>query len=173
MKNKSQQNIKIYFSPNRICRDKDGKFEKVYLLIVIKSLTGSFARRKAVRSTWGNTDFIPGKIDLSLERLERMPNSDISPGINVRRIFLLGDSTPINDDNPQAKILSKRHEALLIEEQREYGDILQGEFHDSFRNLTLKEIMFLNWLPRHCPRTQFIFKVKFFNFKENYILIYI
>lgn len=89
-----------------------------------------------------------------------MPNSDISPGLNVRRIFLLGDSTPINDDNPQATILSKRHEALLIEEQREYGDILQGEFHDSFRNLTLKEIMFLNWLPRHCPRTQFIFKVK-------------
>ena len=86
---------------------------------------------------------------------------EISPGINVRRIFLLGDSTPVNDDNPQATILSKRHEALLIEEQREYGDILQGEFHDSFRNLTLKEIMFLNWLPRHCPRTQFIFKVKF------------
>lgn len=129
-------------SPNRICRDIDGKFENVYLLIVIKSLTGSFARRKAVRSTWGNTDFIP----------------DIGPGINVRRIFLLGDSTPINDDNPQSKILSKRHESLLIEEQREYGDILQGEFHDSFRNLTLKEIMFLNWLPRHCPRTQFIFK---------------
>ena len=100
-----------------------------------------------------------------------MSNSDISPGLNVRRIFLLGDSTPINDDNPQAKILSKRHEALLIEEQREYGDILQGEFHDSFRNLTLKEIMFLNWLPRHCPRTQFIFKVKFILMKITFSFI--
>ena len=97
--------------------------------------------------------------------------SDISPGLNVRRIFLLGDSTPVNDDNPQATILSKRHEALLIEEQREYGDILQGEFHDSFRNLTLKEIMFLNWLPRHCPRTQFIFKVEYLIEFTVYILI--
>ena len=37
-----------------------GKLDDVYLLIVIKSMTGSFARRKAIRDTWANTDKIPG-----------------------------------------------------------------------------------------------------------------
>ena len=42
----------------------------------------------------------------------------------MRRIFLLGDSTPLEVQSG-IEILSQRHEALLYEEAREYGDILQ------------------------------------------------
>jgi len=124
-------------SPNWVCRDQNGEIEHIYLLIVVKSITSSFARRKAVRSTWGNTETIP-----EIDKLK------------VRRLFLIGNSLDDNSFDP----LKEQHEALLQAEANEYGDILQGEFHDSFRNLTLKEIMFLNWLPKHCPKTQFIFK---------------
>lgn len=72
--------------------------------------------------------------------------------MTVRRLFLLGHS----DSEVQENV---RREALLHEEAREWGDILQGNFQDSFRNLTLKEIMFLRWLPHYCPHTKFIFKV--------------
>ena len=82
---------------------------------------------------------------------------ELKDEIKVRRLFLIGNSLDDNSVDP----LKEQHEALLQAEANEYGDILQGEFHDSFRNLTLKEIMFLNWLPKHCPKTQFIFKVRF------------
>lgn len=123
-------------SAPHVCRNRtSGGAENVYMLIVIKSMTGSFARRKAIRDTWANTDNIPV----------------IGMKLTVRRVFLLGQSDTNQMDNV-------RREALLKEEAREWGDILQGDFHDSFRNLTLKEIMFLRWLPQYCPHTKFIFK---------------
>jgi len=119
-----------------VCRNMtDGSLDNVYLLIAIKSMTGSFSRRKAIRDTWANTDKIPV----------------IGQKVIVRRIFLLGKSDPSVTDND-------KREALLKEEAREWGDILQGDFQDSFRNLTLKEIMFLRWIPHFCPHTKFIFK---------------
>lgn len=118
-----------------VCRDSDNELEQVYLLMVIKSMTGSFSRRKAIRDTWGHT--------------EQMPV--IGNQLKIRRLFLLGKSNTTDESN-------QRREMLLKEEAKEWGDIIQGDFQDSFRNLTLKEIMFLRWLPRHCPKAQFIFK---------------
>ena len=79
-------------------------------------------------------------------------NLVVGQKVIVRRIFLLGKSDLAVPDND-------KREALLKEEAREWGDILQGDFQDSFRNLTLKEIMFLRWIPHFCPHTKFIFKV--------------
>jgi len=64
----------------------------------------------------------------------------------IKRLFLLADSRNVH------------YEPLLKEEFDEYHDILQGDFQDSFRNLTLKDIMFLNWQQVYCPQVQFIFK---------------
>ena len=56
--------LKNYCSAPHVCRNlTTGKLDEVYLLIVIKSMTGSFARRKAIRDTWGNTDKIPGILE--------------------------------------------------------------------------------------------------------------
>ena len=54
---------KILLSAPHVCRNMtDGSLDNVYLLIAIKSMTGSFSRRKAIRDTWANTDKIPGII---------------------------------------------------------------------------------------------------------------
>jgi len=55
--------------------------------------------------------------------------------LKIRRLFLLGKSNTTDESN-------QRREMLLKEEAKEWGDIIQGDFQDSFRNLTLKEIMF-------------------------------
>jgi len=41
-------------------------------------------------------------------------------------------------------------EALNVESGR-YGDIVQGNFVDSYRNLTLKSLTDLDWVVDHCP----------------------
>lgn len=64
----------------------------------------------------------------------------------MRRIFLL------------ARSRDKGKEALLAEEAARYGDILQGDFVDSFRNLTVKDVMFLRWMITNCGQVKYIFK---------------
>ena len=55
-----------------------------------------------------------------------------------------------------------KKQALLEREVEEYHDIIQGDFHDSFRNLTIKDIMFMRWMITYCPQVKFIFKVSNF-----------
>lgn len=68
------------------------------------------------------------------------------PGVSIKRIFLLARSNDLHK------------EALLAEEAAEYQDIVQGDFVDSFRNLTVKDIMFLRYMITNCGQTKYIFK---------------
>ena len=54
-----------------------------------------------------------------------------------------------------------KKESLLAEEAAEYKDIVQGDFVDSFRNLTVKDIMFMRWMKAYCSQAKFVFKVSF------------
>ena len=47
----------------------------------------------------------------------------------------------------------------IQEEAKEHKDIVQGDFHDSYRNLTLKGIMGLRWINDSCPNTKLIVKI--------------
>lgn len=115
----------LYNEPNK-CNDEHGQPLPIFLLIVIKSTTAQFDRRKAIRVTWGN--------------------ETLFEGLQMRRIFLL------------AKHNDLKKEALLEIEHQEYHDIIQGDFQDSFRNLTVKDIMFMRWLTNYCPQAKYIFK---------------
>ncbi|XP_077485145.1 beta-1,3-galactosyltransferase 1-like [Amblyomma americanum] len=44
-------------------------------------------------------------------------------------------------------------------ESLQLGDITQGDFKDSYRNLTLKTIMMLRWAMLHCPQARFVVKI--------------
>lgn len=39
----------------------------------------------------------------------------------------------------------------LEEEDKIYGDIVQGNFKDAYRNMTYKHVMALKWATYHCP----------------------
>ncbi|XP_042201552.1 N-acetyllactosaminide beta-1,3-N-acetylglucosaminyltransferase 2 [Callorhinchus milii] len=101
-----------------------------FLLLVVKSVVGSFERRQAIRETWGKE----GKVE----------------GLEVRLVFLLGSSRG-EGYGPNLK-------ALLGFEDGLYGDLLQWDFRDTLFNLTLKDTLFLRWADTHCPGARYIFK---------------
>eukprot|EP00062_Callorhinchus_milii_P027498 gi/632990868/ref/XP_007884367.1/ PREDICTED: UDP-GlcNAc:betaGal beta-1,3-N-acetylglucosaminyltransferase 2-like [Callorhinchus milii] len=100
------------------------------LLLVIKSRPPHFENRQAIRQSWGGL----------------RKTGDVTLG----RVFLLGEQGKA-DHYPD---LSR----LLAVEQREFGDLLQWGFRDTFFNLTLKEILFQRWLAERCPGPRYIFK---------------
>ncbi|XP_042339773.1 N-acetyllactosaminide beta-1,3-N-acetylglucosaminyltransferase 3-like [Plectropomus leopardus] len=103
------------------------KSAEVFLLLVIKSAPENYARREVLRKTWAK---------------ERLHN-----GVWIRRIFIAGTT----DTGFEKERLNK----LLELEQREYNDIIQWDFNEKFYNLTLKQILFLEWMERNCPNARF------------------
>ncbi|XP_038147702.1 N-acetyllactosaminide beta-1,3-N-acetylglucosaminyltransferase 3-like [Cyprinodon tularosa] len=100
----------------------------VFLLLVIKSSPANYERREVLRKTWAK---------------ERLHN-----GVWIRRIFLSGVSG--------TGYQKERLNTLLQLEQKHHRDILQWDFNDSFYNLTLKQILFLEWMERNCPNARFL-----------------
>ncbi|MBN3280057.1 B3GN3 acetylglucosaminyltransferase, partial [Polyodon spathula] len=100
----------------------------IFLLLVIKSSPPNYDRREVIRKTWG---------------VERREN-----GVWIRRIFISG-----NTENPKD---ARRMNRLLELEHREHRDILQWDFKDTFYNLTLKQLLFLEWMEVRCPHVCFL-----------------
>ncbi|XP_056320404.1 N-acetyllactosaminide beta-1,3-N-acetylglucosaminyltransferase 3-like [Danio aesculapii] len=100
----------------------------VFLLLVIKSSPENYDRREVLRKTWAE------------ERLHK--------GVWIRRVFITGTS--------KSGFEKRRLNRLLKLENNENKDILQWDFNDSFFNLTLKQILFLEWMDRRCPHARFL-----------------
>ncbi|XP_066518156.1 N-acetyllactosaminide beta-1,3-N-acetylglucosaminyltransferase 2a isoform X2 [Hoplias malabaricus] len=101
-----------------------------FLLLAIKSLAPHFDRRQAIRESWGRTGIIDNR--------------------RVVTVFLLGN-TGASDHYPNLS-------SMVSHESQLYGDLLQWDYRDTFFNLTLKEVLFLEWLGSRCPSAQYIFK---------------
>ncbi|XP_060949298.1 N-acetyllactosaminide beta-1,3-N-acetylglucosaminyltransferase 3-like [Limanda limanda] len=101
---------------------------EVFLLLVIKSSPDNFERREVLRKTWAT---------------ERLQN-----GVQIRRLFISGATG--------SGFERERKNRLLELEQNEYNDILQWDFKDTFYNLTLKQVLFLEWMERNCPKACFL-----------------
>ena len=67
--------------------------------------------------------------------------------LNHRVAFLIGET-------PNLLVTKK-----IREEAAKYKDIVQGQFHDTYRNLTLKGVMGLRWTALHCSHARVIIKI--------------
>ena len=65
---------------------------------------------------------------------------------NTRRIFIVGIT-----DNTLAR-------DAIIEESEEFGDVVQGDFIDSYRNMTYKHLLGYRWINEHCPDASYVLK---------------
>lgn len=71
--------------------------------------------------------------------------------LNIFRVFLLAKVPPKEQYITQKAIES---------ENRHFGDIVQGNFVEAYRNLTYKHVMGLRWSSSHtCIKTKFIIKM--------------
>jgi hypothetical protein len=66
-------------------------------------------------------------------------------GLSIRTVFVIGQTTD-------------RNETRLDREQRKHGDILKGDFVDTYRNLTRKMVFWMQWVDSCCPDVEFIMK---------------
>ncbi|XP_075947858.1 N-acetyllactosaminide beta-1,3-N-acetylglucosaminyltransferase 2a [Anarhichas minor] len=103
---------------------------KPFLLLAVKSLTPHFDRRQAIRETWGRAGVLANR--------------------TVATVFLLG-STSSADYFPDLR-------GMLGHEAKLHRDLLQWDYMDSFYNLTLKEVLFLEWFGQNCPHAQYVLK---------------
>lgn len=104
--------------------------EKPFLLLAVKSLAPHFDRRQAIRESWGRAGLMANQ--------------------TVATVFLLGNATAV-DHHPDLS-------GMLRYESAQHHDILQWDYRDSFFNLTVKEVLFLDWMRTQCPDAKFIFK---------------
>ncbi|XP_067275854.1 UDP-GlcNAc:betaGal beta-1,3-N-acetylglucosaminyltransferase 9 [Pseudorasbora parva] len=128
LRKKDQRDFKLLIDQPTKCSGPEGA---PHMLIAIKSVATDFDKRQVVRHTWGR---------------EGVFQKDV----NVRRVFLLGV--------PQNQTALPLWDKLLGYESHTFRDILLWDFEDTFFNLTLKEIHFLQWLNVSCPKAKFIFK---------------
>lgn len=78
---------------------------------------------------------------------ETWANKNFYKKISVRIIFLLGK--PINDKLQ----FSIENENLI------YRDLIQGNFQDSYKNLTHKGVLGFRWITENCQHTKMVIKV--------------
>jgi hypothetical protein len=113
------------------CRD-DVSRKKIVFLAVI-SAAGNFVRRNLTRQTWRhhlNVEIEKGSMSLA--------------GF----AFILG----LTDNQATQKLIENENEI--------YGDIIQIEMADFYRNLSLKVAGLFNWLYKYChQKFDFLFKV--------------
>lgn len=66
------------------------------------------------------------------------------PDVEIRRVFLLGTG------------FDREVQRRVDQEYIIYGDIVQTDFHDDYRNNTLKTVSGFKWAVEHCPSVQYV-----------------
>lgn len=110
------------------CRDEDDSLVVPRLVFIIKSAMHHFGRRKAIRQSWGFEKRF----------------SDVA----IRTVFIVGISEGTT-------LQQKDLQNSIDKESEQFGDIVQGEFIDSYYNNTIKTMMGLKWAIEYCPRSRF------------------
>ncbi|TRY97833.1 hypothetical protein DNTS_014965 [Danionella cerebrum] len=104
--------------------------QKPYIVIVVPVPPWDVDARNGIRNTWGAERVVEGKVVLVL--------------------FLVGLNS--GDD---AETLQRQ----LYNENLQYKDILQSNFQDSYRNLTIKTMVMMEWLSKKCQQASYAVKV--------------
>ncbi|XP_072777121.1 beta-1,3-galactosyltransferase 4 [Taeniopygia guttata] len=102
-----------------------------FLLTLVPSAPSHRQRRRAVRDTWGGP---------------WGSNRGGTGALPARTVFVLGRP---EDPRGQREVLA---------EWRRHGDVLQGDFTDTYGNLTRKTVLLLRWARACCGAVPFILK---------------
>lgn len=79
-------------------------------------------------------------------------------GTSIMCLFLLGSDR------------RQDHNSILKESER-YHDIIQKDFQDTYKNLTIKTLMGVEWVSNYCPRANYVMKTDSDMFVNIYRLL--
>lgn len=102
---------------------------EVLAVIMVNSSPEKVKERMDIRNTWGSVRFYLGAAVVPMFMLAKVG----------------GDDHKIQAD--------------IQKESETYQDIVQGNFKDAYKNLTLKTVMGLHWVQNYCNHTKFALKV--------------
>lgn len=103
---------------------------KPFLVLVVPVAPQNRAHRDVVRSTWGGQNLVQGKV--------------------VVLFFLLGQHSGEGVSQIQEQVL---------QESQEHGDLIQSNFLDCYKNLTIKTMVMLEWLDLFCSNASYAMKI--------------
>ncbi|KAM3915665.1 beta-1,3-galactosyltransferase 2-like [Leptodactylus fuscus] len=72
-------------------------------------------------------------------------NKSLKNGTSIMCLFLLGKNS--NQDSNS-----------ILEESDKYHDIIQKDFQDTYKNLTIKILMGIEWVSNYCPTAKYVMK---------------
>ena len=101
--------------------------EKVFLLFAIRTIYPHLQRRQVLREQFNHPQYV-----------------DYKSQIVIKHIFLF------------AKTKDPITEKLINEESKQYNDIIQEDFVESYINVSLKAIMAWKWSLEFCPNTEYV-----------------
>lgn len=104
--------------------------EKPFLVLMVPVAPNNREARDAVRSTWGSEKMVMNKV--------------------VSLFFILGQPGPEGREELQQKI---------FHESKEHHDIIQSDFLDSYKNLTIKTMLIMDWLKTYCQNASYAMKI--------------
>nr|XP_040026035.1 beta-1,3-galactosyltransferase 2-like [Gasterosteus aculeatus aculeatus] len=104
--------------------------QKAFLVLVVPVAPGNRAHRDIIRNTWGGEGAASGRA--------------------VALLFLTG--------LPGGEGAAQVQEQLLLE-SRQYHDLIQSDFLDCYKNLTIKTMVMMEWLDSHCSGASYAMKI--------------
>ncbi|XP_039550587.1 beta-1,3-galactosyltransferase 1-like isoform X1 [Pimephales promelas] len=104
--------------------------QKPYVVTIVPVRPGDFDARNGIRKTWGAQKVFGDKVVLVL--------------------FIIGLHS-----GDGGEVLQEQ----LRNESQQYKDLLQSNFQDSYRNLTIKTMMMMEWLSKKCQQASYAVKV--------------
>ena len=106
-----------------------------FMIVLVHSHPSYRGKRQAIRQTWGRPIQAPQQVTWP-----RYP----SCCSGIRLFFVVG--------------VDGQFEAAIRDEQTQSDDIIQGDFIDSYRNLTLKSLFGLKIVAEMCPNVKYLMK---------------
>lgn len=106
------------------------KQQKPFLVLMVPVAPHNRAHRDVIRSTWGGESLVLDKV--------------------VKLFFLLGLQTGEGAEQIQDQ---------LLQESKEHRDLIQSDFLDCYKNLTIKTMVMLEWLDSYCSSASYAMKI--------------
>lgn len=101
-----------------------------FLILMVPVAPSDVAARDTIRSMWGNEKLVLGQ--------------------SLETVFIIG--APVGDGAEQVQ-------EKLRQENLQHHDLIQSNFHDTYRNLTIKTMVMLEWLAAHCAKVPYVLKI--------------
>uniref|UniRef100_UPI00358E4E4C beta-1,3-galactosyltransferase 2-like isoform X2 n=1 Tax=Myxine glutinosa TaxID=7769 RepID=UPI00358E4E4C len=105
-----------------------------FLILLIISRPSEKTARQIIRETWGGISRV------------NVTSSERDFVVKITHVFMLGQAYDAKQEVIELESLTNK-------------DIVQQDFMDTYRNLTLKTMMALHWLQNFCPKAVYAMKV--------------